>query len=248
MNRRSDPPRQGRPPAGLPLPAQTAGDRTGPAGTPVRDAPASPPRAATGRAAGRPRSRTTRLQADLAERTADLQRLKAEYDNYRKRAQRDRSAMYDMGVAHALRSLLPVLDAITRARELGDVYGGFQLVAETLEAELAELGLEAFGMPGDAFDPTRHEAVGYVPSARTGRATCSEVLLRGYRVGDRLLRPARVTVTGPPPQRRGLQPAHGERSPVPPGPSGEVGRGHPGRMAGRPLHEFDPVAVGVGQP
>ncbi|WP_327581402.1 nucleotide exchange factor GrpE [Nonomuraea sp. NBC_00507] len=205
MSRQADPVREGRPPAGLPLPAQTAGDRTDPAGTPspARDALTSPPRAATGRAAGRPRSRTARSQADLAERTADLRRLKAEYDNYRKRVQRDQSAMFDIGVAHTLHSLLPVLDAITRARELGDVYGGFQLVAETLEAELAALGLEAFGVPGEAFDPTRHEAVSYVPSAQTGRATCSEILLRGYRVGDRLLRPARVTVTGPPLPARG---------------------------------------------
>ncbi|MFI7641462.1 nucleotide exchange factor GrpE [Nonomuraea sp. NPDC049400] len=206
MSRPPDPARQGRPPAGLALPAQTAGDRTDPAGTPspARDALTSQPRAATGGTAGRTRSRTARLQAELAERTADVQRLKAEYDNYRKRVQRDQSAMYDIGVAHALRSLLPVLDAITRARELGDVYGGFELVAETLEAELGALGLEAFGMPGETFDPTRHEAVGYVPSAQTRRATCSEILLRGYRVGDRLLRPARVTVTGPPAQRGGL--------------------------------------------
>ncbi|RVX41365.1 molecular chaperone GrpE [Nonomuraea polychroma] len=202
MSRRPDPAQRGR------LPAQSAGDRTDSAGTPSpnRDALTSPPRTPAGRAAGRPRSRTARLQADLAERTADLQRLKAEYDNYRKRVQRDQSVMYDIGVAHALRSLLPVLDAITRARELGDVYGGFQLVAETLEAELAALGLEAFGVPGETFDPTRHEAVGYVPSARTGRVTCSEILLRGYRVGDHLLRPARVTVTGPPPQGAGLHP------------------------------------------
>ncbi|MEO3862994.1 nucleotide exchange factor GrpE [Acrocarpospora sp. B8E8] len=143
------------------------------------------------------------MRAELAERTADLQRVKAEYDNYRKRIQRDQAVVHDIAVADVLRGLLPVLDAITRARELGDVYGGFQLVAETLEAELAALGLEAFGMPGEAFDPTCHEAVSYVPCAQPGRATCSEILLRGYRAGDHLLRPARVTVTRPPPQGRG---------------------------------------------
>ncbi|WP_188196594.1 nucleotide exchange factor GrpE [Nonomuraea sp. SYSU D8015] len=147
---------------------------------------------------GLPRSRTARLRAELAERTADLQRVKAEYDNYRKRVRRDQAAMRDLAVADALRGLLPVLDAITRARELGDVYGGFQLVAEALEAELAALGLQAFGEYGEPFDPNRHEAVSHVSSAEVDRATCTEIVARGYRLGDHLLRPAKVTVTEPP--------------------------------------------------
>jgi molecular chaperone GrpE len=151
-----------------------------------------------GRVPARPRSPTARLKAELAERTADLQRIKAEYDNYRKRVRRDQQAVREMAVADVLHRLLPVLDAITRARELADVHGGFQQVAEALEAELAELGLHAFGEADEPFDPARHEAVSYAHSIKVDHAICTEIVRPGYQVGDHLLRPAQVTVTGPP--------------------------------------------------
>jgi molecular chaperone GrpE len=144
------------------------------------------------------RSWTAKSQAELAERTADLQRVKAEFDNYRKRVQRDRLAVREIALSNVLRGLLPVLDAIARARELGEVRGGFQQVANALETQLAALGLETFGEPGDVFDPERHEALFHAYSTGVDQATCSQILACGYRVGDNLLRPAQVTVTEPP--------------------------------------------------
>ena len=90
----------------------------------------------------------------LAERTADLQRLQAEYANYRKRVERDRVAVREQALANVLSELLPVLDDIGRAREHGELTGGFKSVAESLEASVAKLGLTTFGESGDPFDPT----------------------------------------------------------------------------------------------
>ncbi|MEU9116803.1 nucleotide exchange factor GrpE [Streptomyces sp. NPDC048483] len=151
-------------------------------------------------AAAQPASPEAVLRAELRERTADLQRLKAEYDNYRKRVRRDRRAVGEIAVTNVLGRLLPVLDAVAEAAEQGELTGGFRRVAEALETELAGLGLQAFGAPGDPFDPTRHEALTYTPadppSGRAERATCAAVVRPGYRVGDRLLRPAQVAVRG----------------------------------------------------
>ncbi|MCT9933022.1 nucleotide exchange factor GrpE [Planotetraspora sp. A-T 1434] len=198
MSRPSDSRRGGRPRAGLPpLPEGTRGRKAILAGAPAPagGVPAPAPRTAAGKPPAR--SLTAKLKAELAERTADLQRVKAEYDNYRKRVQRDRLAVREIAVANVLRGLLPVLDAIARARELGQVHDGFRQVAEVLEAELAALGLRSFGEPGELFDPERHEAIFHAYSTGVDQAICSEILAHGYRVGDLLLRPAQVTVTEP---------------------------------------------------
>jgi molecular chaperone GrpE len=134
------------------------------------------------------------LQALLDERTTDLQRLKAEFDNYRKRVDRDRAAMADQAVAGVLAHLLPVLDDIDRAREHGEVTGGFRSVADALDASLAKLGLERFGDAGDLFDPLVHEAVTHQHSPDVTEPTCVAVMRPGYRYADRLLRPAMVAV------------------------------------------------------
>jgi molecular chaperone GrpE len=139
-----------------------------------------------------------RLRAQLRERTADLQRLKAEYDNYRKRVRRDRLAVREIAVANVLGRLLPVLDALAEATEQGEVTGGFQHVAQALEDELAALGLQPFGAVGDRFDPVVHEAVSYTQSDQVERPTCTAILRPGYRVGDHLLRPVQVAVAEPP--------------------------------------------------
>ncbi|WP_406724896.1 nucleotide exchange factor GrpE [Streptomyces sp. GD-15H] len=141
------------------------------------------------------------LRAQLRERTADLQRVKSEYGNYRKRVSRDRHAVGEIAVANVLTGLLPVLDAIDQARKQGEVTGGFQRVAEVLEGELAALGLQSFGTAGDPFDPARHEAVSCTCSDRVERPTCTAILRPGYRVGDQLLRPAQAEVTEPPARR-----------------------------------------------
>jgi molecular chaperone GrpE len=137
------------------------------------------------------------LQRLVDERTADLQRLQAEFTNYRRRVERDRQAVADQALASVLVGLLPVLDDIDRARAHGEVDGGFKLVADGLETTLAKLGLQRFGENGEPFDPTVHEALTHALSADVTEPTCAEVFQPGYRVGDRVLRPARVAVVEP---------------------------------------------------
>jgi len=140
---------------------------------------------------------STDTAARLAERTADLQRLQAEYANYRKRVERDRMAVREQALANVLSELLPVLDDIGRAREHGELTGGFKSVAESLEASAAKLGLTAYGEAGDPFDPTLHEALMHSYSAEVTEPTCVQILQPGYKVGDRIVRPARVAVAEP---------------------------------------------------
>ena len=135
----------------------------------------------------------------LDERTRDLQRVQAEYANYRKRAERDRLAAGDVAVGRALAQLLPVLDDIDRAREHGDLTGALKAVADHLDAVFTKLGLEQFGEVGDPFDPAVHEAVMHAESEQVSEPTCTTVLRKGYRHLDRLLRPAMVGVTDPAP-------------------------------------------------
>ena len=135
----------------------------------------------------------------VAELTADLQRVSAEYANYRKRVERDRVAVVEMATAGLLSGLLPVLDDIDRAREHGDLTGPFASVASSLEQLTAKLGLEQFGEAGEPFDPSVHEALMQAePDASATVATCAAVLQKGYRLtGGRVLRPARVSVAEP---------------------------------------------------
>jgi molecular chaperone GrpE len=137
------------------------------------------------------------LRRQLAERTADLQRLQAEYANYRKRVDRDRATVREHAVAGALGELLPVLDAISQAREHGELSGGFKSVADSLQAAVGKLGLVSYGQRGDAFDPKIHEALSYSDSPDVTEDTCVEIFQPGYKVGERILRPARVAVAAP---------------------------------------------------
>ena len=139
----------------------------------------------------------TTAQAEAAERLDDLKRLQAEYVNYRRRVERDRDAARESGVASVLLELLPVLDDIGRARDHGDLNGGFRSVAETLEATVTKLGLERYGEPGDPFDPKVHEALMHEYSDEVDVPTCMQILMPGYRYGSRILRPARVAVAEP---------------------------------------------------
>ncbi len=137
------------------------------------------------------------LRGQLAERTADLQRLQAEYANYRKRVDRDRATVREIATASALTELLPVLDAISQAREHGELSGGFKSVADSLQAAVGKLGLASYGQRGDAFDPKIHEALTHTYSADVAEDTCVEIFQPGYKVGERVLRPARVAVAEP---------------------------------------------------
>lgn len=191
---------------GKPRPGKHAASKPG--GTPGLEpaaagaVPGAPPAggAAPGRRAGpADQDLAGARQADeqLAERTADLQRVTAEYANYRKRVERDRVAVREQALANVLYGLLPVLDDIGRAREHGELVGGFKSVAESLEAAVAKLGLDSFGDPGEPFDPKVHEALMHSYSPDVTEATCVQILQPGYRVGDRVLRPARVAVAEP---------------------------------------------------
>jgi molecular chaperone GrpE len=137
------------------------------------------------------------LRADVDERTRDLQRISAEYANYRKRVERDRALVGEQATGAVLAALLPVLDDLDRAREHGDLVGPFGTVADQLTAALGKFGLTPFGEKGDPFDPTRHEAVAHETSAEVTEPTCVDIMRRGYLQGERLLRPALVAVADP---------------------------------------------------
>ncbi|MEU8980232.1 nucleotide exchange factor GrpE [Streptomyces sp. NPDC048309] len=135
----------------------------------------------------------------LTERTADLQRLQAEFQNYRRRVERDRIAVKEIAIANLLTELLPVLDDIGRAREHGELVGGFKSVAESLETVAAKMGLQQFGKEGEPFDPTIHEALMHSYAPDVTETTCVAILQPGYRIGERTIRPARVAVAEPQP-------------------------------------------------
>ncbi len=142
----------------------------------------------------------TQLEKELAERTADLQRLQAEFLNYKRRVERDRDLVRENAVFAVLSPMLDVLDNIDRAREAGELEGGFKGVAEQLERIVTGLGLTRFGEPGDAFDPTLHEALSHVGTdPDVDVPTCKHIAKAGYRIGDRVVRAAQVLVVDPEP-------------------------------------------------
>ena len=138
-------------------------------------------------------------ERQVAALTDDLQRLHAEYVNYKKRVDRDRELVLQNAKFTVLSSLLPVLDDVDRARAHGELEGGFKAVAEALEGVVASQGLVKFGNPGDEFDPRLHEALmhGHSPDVKT--TTCQDIVSAGYMIGERVVRPARVTVVDPEP-------------------------------------------------
>lgn len=138
------------------------------------------------------------LRALVEERTHDLQRLHAEYANYKKRVDRDRSLARAGGIEAVVLDLLPVLDSVEAAREHSELVGGFKLVADELEKITAKYGLEAYGEVGDPFDPQIHEALMQMPMAGDlSGPTVSAVMQRGVKLNGRVIRPARVGVADP---------------------------------------------------
>ena len=138
-------------------------------------------------------------EVQLAERTADLQRLQAEYANSRKRVDRDRQLTSENATYRVLSPIIEVLDTIDRAREHGEVdAGGFKAVADQLEAVVANLGLTRFGTPGDPFDPNLHEALSHLGTdPEVDVITCKHIAKAGYKIGDRVVRAAQVLVVDP---------------------------------------------------
>jgi molecular chaperone GrpE len=144
-----------------------------------------------------PSAQEALLTEALAERTADLQRLQAEYVNYKRRVDRDREASRELVIGSVLTELLGILDDIGRAREAGELDGAFKAVAESLERVTEKLGLVKFGEKGDTFDPRIHEALLHNYSDEVDGPTATLVMQPGYRLGDRILRAARVAVSEP---------------------------------------------------
>lgn len=178
------------------------------------DGPADQPAAAApdGSGAGDPAPGSTDAEAEptpeedeltvtrmeLAERTSDLQRLQAEFLNYKRRVERDRDLIRENATYAALTPIVDVLDTIDRAREHGQLDDGLRAVADQLERTVANLGLVKFGEPGEAFDPTVHEALSHIGEDPEVEVTTCKVIARaGYRIGDRVVRAAQVLVVDP---------------------------------------------------
>jgi molecular chaperone GrpE len=144
-------------------------------------------------------SEVSELKAALAERTSDLQRLQAEYVNYKRRVDRDRDLARRVGIEAVLKDLLSVLDDLRSAREHGELAGAFKAVGDEVERIAGKYGLIPFGEKGDPFDPHIHEALLHAHTGDVEGPTCVEILQPGYKVGDKVLRPARVAVAEPEP-------------------------------------------------
>jgi molecular chaperone GrpE len=156
--------------------------------TPVVDEPAAPQPSATS---------DGDLTSQLTERTEDLQRVTAEYANYRRRVDRDRTLVVDQAAERFALQLFPIVDDIERARDHGDLTGAFKVVADRVLGLLDGLGVESFGKAGDPFDPSLHEAVLHDSSPEVTVPTATTVLRPGFRRGDRVLRTAMVGVSEP---------------------------------------------------
>lgn len=167
---------------------QSTAAPAGPAGATTDQAPA-------GAAGGD--EQVEELQSRLGERTADLQRLQAEYVNYKRRVDRDRDLTRKVALEGFVKDFLPVLDDVRSAREHGELTGAFKAVGDEVERITGKHGLETFGTKGDPFDPHIHDALMQVSAEGVDGPTCVEILQPGYRIGDRVLRPARVAVSEP---------------------------------------------------
>jgi len=171
----------------------------------VRRAPAAPGPSEAASAGGAPvvdgqavpSEELAKAQTALAERTADLQRLQAEYVNYKRRVDRDRDVSRAAGVEGVLRDLLSVLDDVGSARLHEELSPGFKAVADELERVAGKYGLESFGEKGDPFNPHIHEALLHAHADGISGPTCVEILQPGYRIKDKVIRPARVAVAEP---------------------------------------------------
>jgi molecular chaperone GrpE len=184
------------PASGTPrVPAQ-GGDAAPDAGTPQGDQPGDPLEALD----FEPSAETAELErakADAAEHLDALQRERAAFTNYRNRALRDLEAARTQGTQDVLTALLPVLDDLERAKQHAELSGPMAAIAEKIDATLARFGVERFGAVGEEFDPTVHEALMHRPDAEATVTTVELVVEPGYRIGEKIVRAARVGVVGP---------------------------------------------------
>ncbi|MFI9488032.1 nucleotide exchange factor GrpE [Promicromonospora sp. NPDC052451] len=138
-----------------------------------------------------------KAKAEAAEHLDALQRERASFTNYRNRALRDQEAARDRGVQDVLSALLPVLDDIERAKQHGELDGPMAAIAEKIDQSLQKFGVERFGKVGEEFDPTVHEALMHSTDADASATTVNLVVEPGYRIGEKVVRAARVGVVGP---------------------------------------------------
>lgn len=175
--------------------AATAPEATGATGA-TGDTAAEEP--ATGEVPESPGDRLVVAERLAEERLRDLQRLQAEYLNYKRRVERDREKDRENTTYQALAPITEVLDNIDRAREHEELTGGFKSVADQLERVVASAGLIRFGQPGDPFDPTLHEALSHIgQDPEVTVTTCKVIAKAGYKIGDRVVRAAQVLVVDP---------------------------------------------------
>lgn len=129
----------------------------------------------------------------------DMQRLQADFVNYRARVERDRGAERQAAIAEAIRAFLPALDDLTRAEVHGDLQEGTPMAAIATKLKNAgdKFGLVSFGAKGDKFDPELHDALVQTPNPNVAAAEVADVIEPGYRIGERMLRPAKVAVFVP---------------------------------------------------
>ena len=142
-------------------------------------------------------SEVLKAKAEAAEHLDALQRERASFTNYRNRALRDQEAARNRGVQDVLAVLLPVLDDVERAKQHGELSGSMAAIAEKLDQSLQKFGVERFGKVGEEFDPTLHEALMHSTDADATAATVNLVVEPGYKIGDKVVRAARVGVVGP---------------------------------------------------
>ena len=133
----------------------------------------------------------------VAALTEDLQRLQAEYANYRKRVERDRTLAAEVAISSVLLEFLAILDDLDRAATHNELIGGFKSVADQIIATTAKLGLEKYGEAPATFDPNFHDALMHETSAEVKETTVTKILQPGYKYKERVLRPARVVVSDP---------------------------------------------------
>jgi molecular chaperone GrpE len=134
---------------------------------------------------------------EVATLTSDLQRLQAEYANYRKRVDRDRVSTTEFAFASVLLEFLPILDDLDRAAEHGELTGGFKAVADRINTTVEKLGLTKFAEAPVTFNPEIHEALMHETSKDVTEPTATKILQPGYKFKERVIRPARVAVTDP---------------------------------------------------
>ncbi|WP_036960908.1 nucleotide exchange factor GrpE [Promicromonospora kroppenstedtii] len=142
-------------------------------------------------------SEVLKAKAEAAEHLDALQRERASFTNYRNRALRDQEAARNRGVQDVLAALLPVLDDVERAKQHGELSGAMAAIAEKLDQSLQKFGVERFGKVGEEFDPNLHEALMHSTDADATAATVNLVVEPGYKIGDKVVRAARVGVVGP---------------------------------------------------